>query len=224
MLLISVQVLKSFIQVKRPTKCGIASMASSVGIGWRDVPGTNLRPRSGESRAWFLLEPYWALLFCHKCGNAYTDCSQSLHGAFRRLDLWNFVGPFIMSFVPQSDLCNRESIFRKSPVSLFGLGFQKHLSELHFFGDLQLSLKILPFEIWISDNIQADMKDKVLVRVTAASRCAQDSFPLSELPPHSLKPGQVLIAWVSVLPSLVESRIAWLELFCVLFWLFAVLK
>lgn len=100
------------------------------------------------------------------------------------------MGPFIMSFVPQSDLCNREGICRKTPANLFGLGFQKHINERHLFGDLQTSLKI-PSESWISDNIQADMKDDILVRVTAASRFAPSSFPLTELPPDSLKPGQV---------------------------------
>lgn len=198
MSLTSGQVLKSFIQVKRHR---ITSTVNSVGIRWRDEPGTNFRPRSGESHACFLLEPYHVLLSCCSCGNAYPDCFQSLRNAFWRLGLlliqiqtgsgycWIFEAPHIMSFGPQSNLCNREGIFRKSPVNLFGLDLQKLLSELHFFRDLWMPLKIPPFEIWISENIHVDMKDKVLVIIIAASRPVQSFFPSTELPAHSLKPG-----------------------------------
>lgn len=80
-----------------------------------------------------------------------------------------------MSFGPQSHLCYRKGTFRRSLV--FGLDFQKHLSGLYFFRDLQVPLKIASHEIWISENIQADMKDKVLLIVIAAWRLCPGFFP-----------------------------------------------
>ena len=176
-------------------------MVNSVGIRWRDVPGTHLRPASAESHTCFLMEPYHMLLSWQYCGNGYADCFWSLHNALGILGLL-FIriqtgygycriseGPHITSSGPQSNLCSREGIFRKSPVNAFGLDFQKHLSELHFFRDLWVPLKIPTFEIWISENIHDDMKDKVLVINTASSRPVQSSFPLTELLAHVLKPG-----------------------------------